>query len=313
MKVSRAAVATVAACLTVGLAGAPSASAAAKNDSAKAKSAQSAKTVNRRLSSTRRQLSTTRRQVNTARRNINKLTTDLGAIGRRLAAGEGSISLLLGAAPQLITAVQKLGTEVPPALQALKDGLTALNNGVQTQIVPNLQKLGDFVAAPEYGFGQVVLVQPGPIAIPQPGSFVVTPDIPDTVQQAQTTQQFVASGGPAGVAVLYGVRSGETDGTGAALPAAHCKVTVTNENGDTATTAANPAFNGLPFQPVNTKSALTSTAPQNAGFPFGIKQTGDDKDNTTTFNSGVVVSDGDTYTVGLSCVDLSPDANNPKA
>ena len=46
----------------------------------------------------------------------------------------------------------------------------------------------------------------------------MTPDIPDTVQQALTTQQFVAQ--QAGnLIVAYGVRSNETDGTGASNPA----------------------------------------------------------------------------------------------
>ena len=61
------------------------------------------------------------------------------------------------------------------------------------------------------------------------------------------------------------------------------------------------------------QQTLTSTDPANAGFPFGLKSSGADADQTTTFVSSVAVSTGDTYTVGLSCVDTSADANDPSA
>ncbi len=143
----------------------------------------------------------------------------------------------------------------------------------------------------------------------------MTPDIPDSVQQAMTTQQFKAQGSGT-ITVLYGVRSGESDGTGSSLPAAHCKVTVSNESNEIETTAANASLGGVPFQPVNTKSALTSTTPANAGFPFGLKtdNTANDADVTTTFASAVnVLAANDTYTVGLSCVDTSASSTDPSA
>ena len=173
-----------------------------------------------------------------------------------------------------------------------------------------MNKLKTLATSTEYGFGQVIVLQPA--ATPQPGSFVETPDIPDTVQQAQAEQQFVAQH-TGNLAVAYGVRSAESDGTGSGNPAALCKVTVTNAAGTTQTTAANPALGGLPFQPVNNKSALTSTDPANAGFPFGLKTSGADADQTTTFVSTVPVAAGQTYTVGMACVDTSPDANDPSA
>jgi len=333
-------VAMIAACLTIGLVAAPSASAAgakAKSSAAqkasskkKARAAQSNKTLNRRLnatrkslSSTRKSLSTTRRQLTTARRTLSNLSRDLGALSNRMGSAEGGLSLLLGAAPQLVNGLQTLAdavqNQIAPNLQKLGDAvqnqiapnLQALGDAVQNQIAPGLEKVGKFIGATEYGFGQVILLTPDPE--PELGAFVVTPDIPDTVQQAQTSQAFEAS--QAGqVAVLYGVRSGEKDGTGPSDPAAHCKVTVTNNStGETATTAPNADLGGLPFQPVPEKSALTSTEAANQTFPFGLKQAGDDADKTTTFASGITVSDGDPYTVGLSCVDLSADADDPEA
>jgi hypothetical protein len=201
--------------------------------------------------------------------------------------------------PAVLDALTKLGT----AAQQLKDGLTAAGAG--------LNSLKTLATSQEYGFGQLLTSTGGPPTA-EAGSFVETPDIPDAVQQAQTTQQFVAQHNGV-LIVLYGVRSNESDGTGASNPAAQCKVTVTNEGGTTQTTAANPSLGGLPFQPVPTKSAMTSTDPANAGFPFGLKQTGADADQTVTFASTVAVAAGDTYTVGLSCVDTSPDANDPSA
>jgi hypothetical protein len=58
---------------------------------------------------------------------------------------------------------------------------------------------------------------------------------------------------------------------------------------------------------------MTSTAPANAGFPFGLKQSGPDADQTVTYASTVPVAAGDTYTAALSCVDTSPSSTDPSA
>jgi hypothetical protein len=228
MKVSRAAVATVAACLTVGLAGAPSsASAAAKDDSVKAKSAQSAKTVNRRLSSTRRSLSrtnrrltTTRRQVATARRNISKITTDLGAVARRLQSAEGGVGLLLGAAPTLISSLQQLGTAVR---DQIAPGLQALATAVQTQIAPGLQRVGDFISSPEYGAvaGRIQLPAAAGGTVNMTPA-LVSPDIPDSGNPAAMTaanfpvdlSALPAAAGNAAITIVGAIRSNENDGLG---------------------------------------------------------------------------------------------------
>jgi hypothetical protein len=204
---------------------------------------------------------------------------------------------------------------IESAAPAIVDGLSKLKAATEA----GFAKVTTVLSSTEYGVGQaIVVVDPlgTPTPTPEAGNFVVTPDIPDTVQQAQTSQTFKAQ--HIGLLVVqYAVRSGETDGTGASDPAALCKVTVTNELGATQSTAANPAIGNLPFQPVPNKSALTSTIPANAGFPFGLKTTAPDEDKTVTFQSTVPVDNtdatNDTYTVGLACVDTSPSTTDPGA
>jgi hypothetical protein len=228
-------------------------------------------------------------------KNIKKAAGALTTLAKSVKGIDDRLKTIEGAAPTLIENLTKVGA----GLTALKDATTA-----------GFDKVSTSLKSTEYGIGQLIVLEPAPN--PQEGSFVETPDIPDAVQQAQTTQQFVAQN-TGNLAVSYGVRSGESDGTGAALPAAFCKVTVTNEGGTTETTAPNAGLGGVPFQPVNDKSTLTSTIPANAGFPFGLKTTAPDDDKVTTFVSAVAVTAGDTYTVGLACVDTSADANDPSA
>ena len=216
--------------------------------------------------------------------------------------GLKDLQTLTGQIDTRLKGIEAAAPQIIDALGKLKDGLTQVGAG--------LTSLKTLATSTEYGIGQLIVLNPAPNA--EAGSFVETPDIPDAVQQAQTEQQFVAQH-TGNLAVAYGVRSAESDGTGSTNPAAFCKVTVTNKAGTTQTTAANPGLGGLPFQPVNNKSALTSTDPANAGFPFGLKSTGPDADQTSTFVSTVPVTAGDTYTVGLSCVDTSPDAKDPSA
>jgi hypothetical protein len=237
---------------------------------------------------------------------VGGLTGGLRTLGETVASHSNSITDLQGQSGKLDTrlkAIEAAAPQIIDALTKLKDGLT--------QAAAGLNSLKTLATSQEYGFGQLLTSTGGPPTA-EAGSFVETPDIPDTVQQAQTEQQFVAQHNGV-LIVLYGVRSNESDGTGAGNPAANCKVTVTNKGGTTQTTAANPSFGGLPFQPVPTKSAMTSTDPANAGFPFGLKQNGADADQTVTFASTVAVAAGDTYTVGLSCVDTSPSSTDPSA
>ncbi len=237
-------------------------------------------------------------------KSIKKVSNALTALAGTLANGskglDGRIKTIEDAAPAIVS-----------GLTQLKDGLTQLKDGL-TQAGAGLNSLKTLATSQEYGFGQVLVISAGPTVNAEGGSFVVTPDIPDTVQQAQTSQQFVAQN-TGTLSVAYGVRSGESDGTGAANPAAMCRVWVMNEGDDLGQTAANGALGGVPFQPVNDKSPMTSTDGANAGFPFGLKTSGADADITTTLNTSVAVTAGDTYRVGMSCVDTSPDPNDPSA
>jgi hypothetical protein len=241
-------------------------------------------------------------KVATAVSALSTKVTDQGAQIDAVKAGVDGINAQIAA---IVPAVTKALTDLQAGLLQLKAGLETAGAG--------LTSLKTLATSQEYGFGQLLTSTGGPPTA-EAGSFVVTPDIPDAVQQAQTTQQFVAQHNGV-LIVAYGVRSNETDGTGASNPAALCKVTVTNEGGTTETTAPNGAIGGLPFQPVPNKSAMTSTTTANAGFPFGLKtdNTASDADQTVTFASTVAVATGDTYTVGLSCVDTSPSASDPSA
>src|SRR3954447_22412074 len=104
---------------------------------------------------------------------------------------DGRLKVIEDAAPQIID-----------GLTQLKDGLTQLEDGL-TQAGDGLTKLKTLASSTEYGIGQLIVLEPAPN--PQEGSFIETPDIPDAVQQAQATQQFVAQQTGA-LAVSYGVR-----------------------------------------------------------------------------------------------------------
>jgi hypothetical protein len=224
----------------------------------------------------------------------------------------GRLKTIEAGVPAVLDALTKLGdaaTQLKAGLEAAGAGLTSLKTLATSQ---------------EYGVGQVLLG-----ATPAGGSFVVTPDIPDAVQQAQTTQVFNAGAGSGQIHVLVAVRSNESDGDGT-NPAAHCRVTVVDDLGHTTTSKPTPAGAGIgtaPFYPILTKSAMTSTDPANAGFMFGLKSTGADADHavdltdTTGGTGNAVAPDGTpatasvtkSYTVSLSCVDLSPSTTDPSA
>jgi hypothetical protein len=230
---------------------------------------------------------------------INKATNAVAAAVDELATQSGRIKHFEDIEPTLLA-----------ALTALQNGLTTVGNGLTT-VGNGLVSLKTLATSTEYGFGQLVVLV-GATPTPEAGSFIETPNVPDDVQQAQTVQAFTAQH-TGTLIVSYGVRSTESDGTGAANPAAVCRVWVRNEANDLGQTAANAALGGLPFQPVNTKSTPTSTDPANAGFPFGLKTTGADADVTQNLATSVAVTAGDTYEAGMSCVDTTPSADDPSA
>jgi hypothetical protein len=249
---------------------------------------------------------------------LGNITGDVGNLAGVVATQQQSLSSLQTLAGKLdtrVSAIEALGPQIFDALTKLKDGLTAAGAG--------LNSLKTLTTSTEYGVGQVYFG-----ATPQGGSFVVTPNVPDDVQQAQTTQSFNAGASTGVIHVLVAVRSNESDGDGS-VPAAHCRVTVVDDLGHTTTSKPTLPAAGIgtaPFYPILTKSAVTSTIPANAGFPFGQKASGADADHvvdlTDTGGSGNAVAPDGTpataspaksYSVSVSCVDLSPSTSDPSA
>jgi hypothetical protein len=315
--------ALAATCLVAALVGAPTAGAASAGN-AKAKSAQKAKAsitkkaLNRSIRAVRRRANANRRNIIALQGSLATLETSLrGAITGGDKTIDDKINSIVGLVTPVLTQLGNAARDLEAGLRTLAarttEGFAQVSAGFD-EVEAALTDVGDFLGATEYGFGQVMVVSEGPTQNAQLGSFIVTPDIPDTVQQAMTHQEFIAQH-TGNLLVLNGVRTGENDGTGVANPAAHCRIRVTNEAGDTATTAANPALGGLPFQPVPEGSALTSEDEDNQQFPFGLKTDDEDgeADKFGPFPTNVAVAAGDKYEVEMSCVDLSPDAEDPEA
>jgi hypothetical protein len=248
---------------------------------------------------------------------IKKLSKDLTAAKKVLDSTSDNATTALTKIDNLDGRLKVIEGGVPTIIKALgdlKDGLTQAGAG--------LTSLKTLATSTEYGIGQVFIG-----ATPQAGAFLVTPDIPDTVQQAQTSGTFLASGAGT-IHVFVGVRSAESDGDGS-VPAAHCRVTVIGSGGSTTTSKPNAGLGGAPFWPINTKSAQTSTDAANAGFPFGPKSSGSDADTlidlTDTSGGGNATAPGGAGTeaaaagagsainVQLSCVDTSPSTTDPSA
>jgi hypothetical protein len=225
-----------------------------------------------------------------------------------------------------LTAVKKLVDTVKGSIPSLSevtakidavDGRLKVIEGAAPQIIQGLQKLQTLATATEYGIGQVFIG-----GNPEPGALVVTPDVPDAVQQAQATNQFIASQSGA-ITVQVAVRSAESDGTGSSLPAAHCRVTVQQLGSvATRTSSPNPGLGGAPFWPIDQKSKQTSTAAANAAFPFGPKTSGEDADVLTDLTTGAnstapagspTATAGTPFSVTLACVDTSPSTDDPSA
>jgi hypothetical protein len=303
--------AVAATCLVAALVAAPTAGAAASSGAPKAQSAQSKKKLARDIRTVSRRTNAARRSIRTLGQTIAALQ---GAVNGVKTAGEGTqgqLNTVLAAVPQVLDAL----TQLRDGSLALKKGLEDAGAAIKTladATTAGFTRVSTFLGATEYGIAQVSVVTapgPPPTIAPQVGAFLTTPNIPDDVQQAQTEQTFRAEDTGA-VLISYGVRSGESDGTGATLPAANCRITVTNEAGETESIGGAP-----PFAPVNTKSALTSTTPQNAGFPFGPKtnNTNNDADVLTNAPTSIIVQDGDSYTVSMACVDITPNKDDPSA
>jgi hypothetical protein len=185
--------------------------------------------------------------------------------------GDANAKTVLNAAPAIIQ-----------GLTDLKAGLTAAGASIKT-----------LASSQEYGYVQITSDVGGA------QGFLVTPDIPDSAQQAQTSQQFVVPATATSITTQFGVRSGESDGDGV-TPAANCGVTLIRGTNGTVQTSGAPPYTAVP-----TKSTLAATA----SSPFGLLGGTDVPITGPT----LTVAGGDLYTVKLNCADLSVNPNDPSA
>jgi hypothetical protein len=257
--------------------------------------------------------SKTDKSQNKALKTQGKSIKSLGKSTKALGKSTKSAASAIAALKVIANRGDKNASTVLAAAPAIIQGLTDLKNGL-TQAAAGLTSLQTLATSQEYGIGQVFIA--GTAA---PGSFIETPDIPDSAQQAQVTQTFVA--GTAGAITLQvGVRGNESDGTGATNPAAFCRVTeVSGANSTTSSATAGPnPVAPAPYYPINLKSPLTSTT--ETGFPFGPISTdnltdltvnGTNSANPTGTAATAVI--GAPYTISLSCIDPSASATDPSA
>jgi hypothetical protein len=202
-----------------------------------------------------------------------------------------AINNLRKASDETNFSVSTLAGAAVEALGALKDGLTTVA-GSYTNF--------------EYGVVQVI----NPDGTPAAGSFLATPRIDPTVEQATVTGQFAV--GVGGVHKLsVAVRS--------ANPAANdktstvvCRVTGSLANGGFVTSAGNAGLQGLPFWPVSRSNLVPAKgAPSEATFPVSLTPYDNVVDMTAAGNSaGALAAAGATANgagvlhVTLSCLSM---------
>jgi X-X-X-Leu-X-X-Gly heptad repeat protein len=171
--------------------------------------------------------------------------------------------------------------QIVAGVPAILDGLKKLSDGL-TQAAAGLTKLGNAFAAQEYG---VVKVQLGTSDVP--GALLTSGDIPDDSNAAVVSGKLlvpVPHGTPSvPIRLLAGVRSGESDGTGADNPVASAGiVSLTVESpvglpvtgGNTGltsdvpiTSAPNTAASGAPVYPIANKAPRVDATPNPFSFP----------------------------------------------
>ena len=224
--------------------GVPTASAATKTDKTQTK------TIKKHSTQIKRGANAVKK-INRAAKTTRDAIAALKLIADR---ADKNAATILGGAPSILDGLNQLKAGLVAAgagLNALKDGLEAAGAG--------LNSLKTLATSTEYGIGQVFVA-----GSPAAGAFVVTPDIPDAVQQAQTTQTFVPSA-PGVVTVLVAVRSAESDGDGT-IAAAHCRVTVAT-GGNSTTSIPNAALGGAPFYEIVDKSPPNQHRPGRGRVP----------------------------------------------
>ena len=284
--------ALAATCLVAALAAPAAGAAAERSGEAEARAAVTKKRLAQRIRAVDRRSRSNRRNVARLGRRLSTLGAQLSAA---ITGGDKTLDDKIAGIVGVVTPMVAQMADAAKALEARLNQLAAATEGGFLEVERSFGEVDtavsdvrDRVGATEYGIGQAIVLV-GATPTPEAGGVVVTPDIPDDEQQAQTHQVFTADN-TGTLRVAYGVRSNESDGTGAGNPAASCRVYVRNEANDFAET---------PLQPVDHKSAVTGEDPETAAFP---------NDLTTT----VAVTAGDTYEVGMACVDTTADPDDPK-
>ncbi|HYI36256.1 MAG TPA: hypothetical protein VEX39_06615 [Thermoleophilaceae bacterium] len=211
---------------------------------------------------------------------------------KALNASAKSLNSSINTLKEIADRADKSSAAITAGVPTIVKGLTDLKAGL-LKAGAGLTTLQKLATSQEYGFAQMVIG-----ATAQPGAFLQTPDIPDTAQQASTSQQFVAPAGAAAAPVTasYGVRGTEVEPTG---PQAFCRTTVTNNT---------TGVTGTPTtDPIGAGAATTGFLPVATTSPFaaGFGQAGTDSATATTIPT-VTVTTGDIYTVNLACIDTTP-------
>ncbi|HWI72369.1 MAG TPA: hypothetical protein VNT55_10470, partial [Baekduia sp.] len=219
---------------------------------------------------------------NTAIRKAQKTATSAGKsakkAGKDATKGIADAKAAAGKADAAQGGVNGILSQVPAVL----DGLTKLAAGL-TAAGDGLTKIGGALAAQEYG---VVKVQLGTTDVP--GAILTSSDIPDDSNAATLTGTVIvpvpASAAAVPVRLLAGVRSGESDGTGATNPVASAGIvsmSVTDVSGGAVavgggntvpagapiTSKANTDAGGAPVWPIPLKAPRVDTTPNPFSFP----------------------------------------------
>ena len=262
--------AVAALCLAIAV---PTASAATKTDRAQTKAIKKQAKAIKKNSSGVKKTSSSVNKLNASAKALDSALKTLKTVADR---ADANGNAFVAAAPAVLK-----------GLSDLRDGLLAAGAGLTT-----LQKLA---GSQEYGYAQISVG-----GTPQQGAFVQTPDIPDTVQQASTSQQFVTPGGTVAgttLAASYGIRGGEIEPTG---PQGFCRTTVVNDT--TGTTGT------LPGDPIGAPGGSTTgflTVATSTPFAAGFGPAGSDTPITAAVPT-VTVTAGDVYTVNVACIDTPP-------
>ncbi|MDX6729476.1 MAG: hypothetical protein QOK49_4281 [Baekduia sp.] len=226
-------------------------------------------------------ISKTDKAQNTAIKKVSKTAKKAGSdakkAGQAATKGIADAKAAAGKADSAQGGVNAVLSQVPAVL----DGLTKLAAGL-TSAGEGLTKIGNALAAQEYG---VVKVQVG--GVDQPGAILDSADIPDDSNAAIVTGTMLVTI-PAGatntpITLLAGVRSGESDGTGAADPVASAGIVtmlVTSPAGlplgggnapplaaVPITAAPNAAAGGAPVYPIPSKAPRVDATPNPFSLP----------------------------------------------